>query len=140
MRYSSARPAQLSAPATIKTGALEWIPRLRFCFAHGGGVFPFLLGRLLHGWRAHPEAQAASPKSPSEYLGTFYYDSITHDPAALRFLVETVGAERVVMGSDYPFVMGLADPVASLAALPAAAQSQIMEANARQFLGVSASG
>lgn len=130
----------LTTYALLFSGTLERVPPLRFCFAHGGGAFPFLLGRLSHGWRAHPEAQAASPKPPSEYLGAFYYDSITHHPAALRFLVETLGADRIVMGSDYPFAMGSADPVASLSNLPESVQAQIVEANARQFLGVSASG
>lgn len=130
----------LTIYSLLFSGTLERVPRLRFCFAHGGGAFPFLLGRLLHGWRALPEARAAAPKSPSEYLAAFYYDSITHHPAALRFLVETLGADRILMGSDYPFAMGTTDPVAPLAALPVAVQSQIMEANAGRFLGVSGSG
>ena len=125
----------LTIYSLLFSGTPERFSRLRFCFAHGGGAFPLLLGRLSHAWRSIPEARAAAPKPPSECLGGFYYDSITHHPSALRFLVETLGADRVVMGSDYPFAMGPADPVASLADLPDPVKTQIMGANALSFLG-----
>lgn len=127
----------LSIYGLIFSGALERLPRLRLCWAHGGGVFPFLLPRLAFAWQALKPARAAIPKPPAEYLGTFFYDSITHSPAALRFMVETLGADRLVMGSDYPFAMGPSDPVATLKELPAAVQAAMMGANAQRFLGVS---
>lgn len=126
----------LTIYALLFSGSLERSPRLRFCFAHGGGAFALLLARLDHGWRALPEARSETSKSPSESLAAVYVDSITHDRAALRFLVDTLGAERVVMGSDYPFDMGVADPVASLLGLSEVARSQIADASARTFLGV----
>jgi aminocarboxymuconate-semialdehyde decarboxylase len=122
--------------ALLFGGTLARFPRLRVCFAHGGGAFPFLLGRLRFAWEALPEARAALPKPPAEYLGAVFYDSITHSPAALRLLVETLGADRIVMGSDYPFTMGVADPVAPLRELPAPVRAAITEANALRFLGV----
>ena len=76
----------------------------------------------------------AAPRPPSAYLDNFYYDSITHSAAALRFLLDTLGADRVVMGTDYPFAMGVEDPVTELDWV--AEGQRIMGANAERFLGV----
>jgi aminocarboxymuconate-semialdehyde decarboxylase len=118
----------------VTTGAIERFPRLRICWAHAGGAFPFVLPRLEHAWTRIAAVKQAAPKPPSAYLENFYYDSITHSPAALRFLLDTLGAARVVMGTDYPFAMGVDDPVALLAGVPEA--EQIMSTNAERFLGV----
>jgi aminocarboxymuconate-semialdehyde decarboxylase len=96
-------------------GVLERLPDLRICFAHGGGAFPFTLGRLDHGWSVRPEGPAAIPKPPREYARRLHFDSLTHSAANLRFLVAEFGADRVAMGSDYPFDMGSSDPVSAVA-------------------------
>ena len=95
-------------------GVLERLPDLRICFAHGGGAFPFTLGRLDYGWSVRPEGPESIPRRPREYARLLHFDSLTHSPANLRFLVAEFGAERVVMGSDYPFDMGSPDPVAAI--------------------------
>jgi aminocarboxymuconate-semialdehyde decarboxylase len=128
----------LAASTLIYGGVLERLPRLRVCFAHGGGAFPFTLARLDHGWKVRPEGRAAIPRPPREYARLLYFDSLTLSAANLRFLVEQFGAERVVIGSDYPFDMGSADPVGAVAeaALPAAARAQIEGGAAVRLLGL----
>ena len=128
----------LAISKLIFGGVLERLPRLRVCFAHGGGAFPFTLARLDHGWKVRPEGPAAIPQPPREYARRLYFDSLTLSAANLRFIVEQFGADRVVIGSDYPFDMGLDDPVAALAEanLPAAAIAQIEGIAATRFLGL----
>ncbi len=101
----------IAAGHLILSGVMETFPRLKVMLAHGGGALPYIHGRLDRGFRQRPEIGKAIPKPPTEYLRQFYFDSITHDPAALRWLVELVGPERVVLGSDYPFDMGKENPV-----------------------------
>jgi aminocarboxymuconate-semialdehyde decarboxylase len=122
----------------IYGGVLERIPDLRICFAHGGGAFPFTLARLNHGWHVRPEGRAAIPREPRHYARLVYVDSLTCSPANLRFIVETLGPDRVVMGSDYPFDMGDPDPVGSIGAagLAAPARAAIEGENAARFLGL----
>lgn len=119
-------------------GVLERLPDLRICFAHGGGAFPFTLGRLDHGWSVRPEGPAAIPRPPREYARLVHFDSLTHGPANLRFLVAEFGADRVAMGSDYPFDMGCADPVAAIAeaTLGAEATALVEGGTAARFLGL----
>jgi aminocarboxymuconate-semialdehyde decarboxylase len=128
----------LAASKLIYGGVLERLPALRVCFAHGGGAFPFTLARLDHGWKVRPEGPAAIPRPPREYAKQLYFDSLTLSAANLRFLVEQFGADRVVIGSDYPFDMGSDDPVAAVgeAELPAAAREQIEGGTAARFLGL----
>jgi aminocarboxymuconate-semialdehyde decarboxylase len=128
----------LAISKLIFGGALERLPNLRVCFAHGGGAFPFTLARLDHGWRVRPEGPAAIPKPPREYARRLYFDSLTLSPANLRFLAEQFGAERVVIGSDYPFDMGADDPVGALAEanLPSAARAAIESTAAARFLAL----
>jgi aminocarboxymuconate-semialdehyde decarboxylase len=117
-------------------GVLERLPDLRICFAHGGGAFPFTLGRLDYGWTVRPEGPASIPKRPREYARLLHFDSLTHSPANLRFLVNEFGAERVAMGSDYPFDMGSPDPVAAVgeAGLDPSARALIEGGTAARFL------
>src|SRR5262249_58087314 len=92
---------------------LDRHPGLRIIAAHGGGYLPFYIGRSDHGWQVRPESHS-SVDEPSAYLRKLWFDSLVHSPVVLRHLVETVGADRVVLGSDYPFDMGSDDPVAEL--------------------------
>lgn len=91
-------------------GVLDRHPGLRVVAAHGGGYLPTYLGRSDHAWQVRPEARdCAGP--PSSYLRLLWFDSLVHSPDALRALVNAVGADRVLLGSDYPFDMGVTDPV-----------------------------
>ncbi|MEO8041364.1 MAG: amidohydrolase family protein [Acidobacteriota bacterium] len=106
-------PAEVSRAicSLIFAGVLERLPRLRICFAHGGGAFPATIGRIEHGYDVRPDLCAIdNPHSPREYLNRMYFDSLVHEPAALDYLIDLVGAERIALGSDYPFPLGEAEP------------------------------
>lgn len=88
-------------------GVLERLPGLRVAFAHGGGSFPYTLGRIEHGWLVRPDLVAVDNKpNPRSYLGRFWVDSLVHDPYMLRFLVNQMGIDKVALGTDYPFPLG----------------------------------
>lgn len=102
-------PAETSRAicSLIFSGVLEKCKNLRICFAHGGGEFPYTLGRIEHGFKVRPDLCAVdNDKSPREYLGKFWLDSLVHDVDMLAYLVKLVGAERVALGTDYPFPLG----------------------------------
>ena len=91
----------------IFSGVLERLPNLRICFAHGGGSFPYTLGRIEHGFEVRPDLVAVdNPRNPREYLGKFWLDSLVHEPLMLDYLVNLVGADKVALGTDYPFPLG----------------------------------
>jgi aminocarboxymuconate-semialdehyde decarboxylase len=96
----------LSICCVIFGGVLEKLPRLRICFAHGGGAFPSTLGRIEHGFRARPDLFVANRTNPREYLGRFYVDSLVHDPQLLEYMMKLMGASSIALGSDYPFPLG----------------------------------
>lgn len=100
----------IAAAHLIFGGVLDRLPRLQVCLPHAGGALPYLAGRLRRGQRVRPEAKDAARRPVTAYLRRFTYDTITHDPAALRYLVDTVGADRVMLGSDFCFDMGYERP------------------------------
>jgi aminocarboxymuconate-semialdehyde decarboxylase len=102
------------AARLIFSGVLDEIPDLRLVLMHGGGYLPYQIGRLDHGYRVRPESRGCRA-APSEYLGRFWFDTITHAAAPLRFLVGLVGAAHVVYGTDFPFDMA-AGPLSEQAA------------------------
>ncbi len=109
MPWTVGMPAetQLALVSMIVGGSFDKLPKnLRICFAHGGGAFVFLLGRLENAWKHHPVARGVSEFAPSHYLDRFYMDSAVFDSTTLEFLVKKMGADRVVLGSDYPFPLG----------------------------------
>src|SRR5574341_642103 len=126
----------LAAARLILGGVLERLPRLRICFAHGGGAFPAALGRLDHGHRVRPEAKKHIAEPPSRYAKRLYFDTLTHDARLLAFNLEKFGSERIMVGSDYPFDMGVDHPLAQLEglALTAADRDNITHKTARRFL------
>ena len=88
-------------------GILEQFPRLKICFAHGGGSFPFTIGRIEHGYNVRPDLCATDCKlSPRNFLGKFWTDSLVHDTTAIKLLVDIIGEDRVILGTDYPFPLG----------------------------------
>ncbi len=106
-------PAEVSRAicSLIFSGTLERLRDLRICFAHGGGSFPATLGRIDHGFNVRPDLCAVdNPHSPRRYLSRMYFDSLVHEPAKLDFLIKLVGADQVMLGTDYPFPLGELEP------------------------------
>ena len=128
------------------SGVFDRFPKLRVAFAHGGGAFPFTFGRIEHAFHVRPDLVAIDNRTePREYLRSahrparFYVDSLVHDPAALKMLVEMFGAHRVALGSDYPFPLGEHQPGALIESDPylsAAEKRQILGETAREFLAL----
>ena len=99
---------------------------------------PYQIGRLAHGYKVRREAKADTPNSPLQLLRRFYFDALTHDVDALRFLIDKVGADRVLIGTDAPFDMAEDDPLAMIAAVPGltdAQRARILGLNALELLG-----
>ncbi|MFJ6572259.1 amidohydrolase family protein [Streptomyces sp. NPDC091292] len=99
----------------IFSGVFDRHPRLRILAAHGGGYLPVYMGRAEHAWRERADARTCE-RPPSAYLSEIFFDSLVYTPHALRHLVDTVGAGQVLLGSDYPYDMGVTDPPARLTA------------------------
>jgi aminocarboxymuconate-semialdehyde decarboxylase len=98
---------QLGMLSLILSGALERIPdRLKICFAHGGGSFAWLLGRVDNAWRHRDIVRQDCPNLPSSYARRFHVDTAVFDPGALRLLTDVMGTDRVMLGSDSPFPLG----------------------------------
>jgi aminocarboxymuconate-semialdehyde decarboxylase len=128
LENSIGRPAETSIALAglIMSGVFERFPALRLCAVHGGGFTPFQIGRLDRSFHARPDVAAARiSKPPSEYLRQLYLDTVVHDPATLRFLVDLVGADHLVLGSDYPFEMGDTDPLRTIASVPGITAAEI---------------
>jgi aminocarboxymuconate-semialdehyde decarboxylase len=126
----------LAAALLIYGGVLERHPNLRVVLYHAGGALPALVGRLDMGYRLVPECRSAIPRPPSSYASQFHFDIIAHSRTTLSHLIKTYGADRFVVGSDYPLPAGLAHPVEEVKALGLAAddENKILGANARQLL------
>jgi predicted TIM-barrel fold metal-dependent hydrolase len=133
------QPAEtaLALSHLIFGGTLDRHPSLRLLAAHGGGFLPTYIGRSDHAWTVRPDARGCA-QAPSSYLRRIWYDALVYTPQALAHLVEAAGADRVVLGTDYPFDMGVADPVerASAAGLPAADLQAILSGNAATLFGL----
>lgn len=142
MPWLVAMPAetQLGILSLILSGAFERIPEsLKICFAHGGGGFAFLLGRVDNAWRHRDIVREDCPKLPSEYVKRFYVDSAVFDPKALRLLAEVMGTDRIMLGSDYPFPLGeqqIGSLVANQPEFSDADKAAICAGNAIEFFGL----
>jgi aminocarboxymuconate-semialdehyde decarboxylase len=121
-------------------GVLERHPDLKICLSHGGGFLPYQAGRFGHGYDVRPEAKVHLEHPPEESIGRLFYDTILHSKPTLEFLVSSAGADRVLLGSDYPFDMGNLDCVARVAALdiPAPQRDLILGGYADRVLQVRA--
>lgn len=160
MAWLVGMPAEtaLAVCNVLMSGLLDRVPKLRICFAHGGGSFPGTLGRIEHGFMARPDlCQTETKTPPRAYTRTmqlsgpaggtvqrparFYVDSLVHDAEALRTLIKLMGVERIALGSDYPFPLGEDRPgelIESMRELVARDRSQMLYRTALEFLGPNA--
>lgn len=127
----------IAAACLVFGGVLERYPRLKICLAHGGGFVPYQAGRFQHAFDVRPETKVHLPNGPAASIGRLYYDTILHSKPALEFLISTMGPDRVLLGSDYPFDMGNLDCVARVRALSIEPTSRdlILGGYARTVLG-----
>ena len=125
----------IAACHLIFGGVLDRHPKLQIALPHAGGVLPILIGRIDQGWRTRPELKSL-PQAPSAYLQRFTYDTIIHSKAAMEFVIKEVGAERIMLGSDYCFTMGYARPVQFLEQVDLTSQDRkmILGGNASRML------
>ncbi len=146
MGWTVGMPAetQLSIVALILSGAFERLPRsLRLCFAHGGGSFTFLLGRMENAFANRDIARGKAANPPSYYLDRFSVDCAVFDPRALRLVVEVMGSERIMLGTDYPFPLGerrMGALVREADFLDPKERAAILGGNAGRFLGLEPAG
>ncbi|RSM75711.1 aminocarboxymuconate-semialdehyde decarboxylase [Amycolatopsis sp. WAC 01375] len=142
-RWLTAMPAEthLSILALVLGGVFDRIdPSLKICFAHGGGSFAFWLGRMENAWHRRNDVIGTSEFPPSHYLDRFHVDSVVFDERALRLLVDTLGAERVMVGSDYPYPLGerpVGEVVRKSGFLSETERQLITSGNAERFLSLS---
>ena len=146
-------PAETSLAicSMIFGGVFERFPKLRVAFAHGGGAFPFTFGRIEHAFHVRPDLVAIDNNTnPRKYVARknekgdvtpahFYVDSLVHDGDALRMLLKVFGAQRVALGSDYPFPLGegrAGTLIESIEDLSAKERTQLLSGTAREFLGL----
>jgi len=120
----------------ILKGMFEKYPSLRLCLSHGGGLLAFNIWRLDHSYGLRPELKRTLPQKPSEYLRKLYFDTIVHSVKALEYLVKVAGADRVVIGTDYPMAMGDFEAVRQVKdlELQAAERELILGGNAARAL------
>lgn len=137
-------PAEVSRAicSLIFGGVLERLPGLRIAFAHGACAFAATVGRVEHGFQCRPDLCAVDNEvSPLSYLGRFFVDSLTHDPRALRFIIEMFGEDKIALGSDYPFPLGEAVPgemIERMSDLSSSTKEKLLWSNALNWLNRSA--
>ncbi len=132
----------IAAARLVFSGVMERHPGLNLVLSHGGGTLPFLAGRLDLAYHApkheaNPACRANISKPPSQYLRQFYYDSVVASPASLRLLIDLVGPERVMFGTDFPYEIGDADGAIArpvIGELPSHQRDRILGENARDIL------
>ncbi|MGH7368160.1 MAG: amidohydrolase family protein [Candidatus Rokuibacteriota bacterium] len=128
----------IAAANLIFGGVLDRLPRLQVVLPHAGGTFPYVWGRLQRGQKVRPEAAKGAKRPVRAYLRRFTYDTISHDAAALRYLIDTVGADRVMLGTDFCFDMGYERPLAVIrdkgVKLSRAEQARVIRENAARLL------
>jgi aminocarboxymuconate-semialdehyde decarboxylase len=121
-------------------GVIERFPKLRFCFAHGGGSFPATLGRIEQGFQMRPDlCQVRTQTSPGQLFERVYIDALVHDGPMLQYIVERFGAERVALGTDYPFPLGELEPGALIESIEGFApqvKERLLSGTALEWLGL----
>lgn len=130
----------IAAASMTLSGLFQKLPSLRVCFAHGGGAYGGILGRIEKGYSCRPDLVATeSSISPRAQLGSFYVDSLTHDPAMLKHVISLFGMGRVMLGSDYPFPLGEDRPgemISLMSEIGAKEKEKLLWRNAWEWLGI----
>jgi len=119
----------IAAACLIFGGVMDRFPKLKICLAHGGGFTPYQAARWEHGWAVRPEPKKNVKEQPVDIAGRFFYDTILHSAPVLEFMIGHVGADHVLMGSDYPYDMGMLDCVDHVRGL------KISDADKSEILG-----
>ncbi len=125
--------------AFVYGGVMDACPDLRVCLSHGGGYTCFGIGRMDRGWQVRPEAREHLSQPPSNYLNKFWYDTITHSEEALRYIIDSVGIDKVVFGTDWPYDMCTDWPVSWILGLDSLSQEEkdkILWKNLEELLGI----
>jgi aminocarboxymuconate-semialdehyde decarboxylase len=125
----------IAAASLIFGGVLDRYPTLRVCLVHGGGAFPYLMGRWSHGYAAFPECHTSNGPA-ADYARRFYFDTLTHDARMLKFLHNLVGADRLMLGTDTPYPAGDKEPLAKLRHAGLESEPAILGENAARLLGL----
>jgi aminocarboxymuconate-semialdehyde decarboxylase len=138
--YTVGMPSEtaLAAASLVWSGVMEKFPGLKICFAHGGGSFPFILPRLDYGWNVWPHLRLTT-LPPSHYARNFYFDSLTYDPLNIKYLLDRFGHERIMLGSDYPFLLRETPPgkvIDETLELSEEQKKALVGGNALRFLNV----
>jgi aminocarboxymuconate-semialdehyde decarboxylase len=131
--------SSLAICSMIFGGVLERLPKLRVAFAHGGGSFPATIGRIEQGYLVRPDLCAVdNDVNPREYLKKIYIDSLVHDPDTLDFLVRTMGADKIALGTDYPFPLGELEPGHLIESMPYGLdiKERLLSGTALEWLGL----
>ena len=129
----------IAQASLIFGGVLERLPALKICCAHGGGYSPWIRGRWRHGHASRHEARDVITKPVYEYLSRMYFDTCVFDPASLEFLIKTMGADHVLLGTDYPTPMidaGQVSVIDKIAGLSTQDKENVMGGNAARLLGL----
>ncbi len=135
------RPAEttIAIARLVMAGVFDRYPKLKVCVVHGGGFLPYQIGRMQQGWRAMPGVADTDLRTPPlETLRRLYFDTVLHNPQALRYLIDLVGADRIMIGTDYPFEAGDHDPLATIEAIPRLTgdeRTMILSGTARTLIG-----
>ena len=142
--YTVGMPSEtaLAAASLIWSGVMEKCPNLKVCFAHGGGSFAYILPRLDQGWEVWPHLRLTE-HPPSYYAKKFYFDSLVYDKDNFAFLLERFGHDKIIMGSDYPFLLREINPgkvIDESLQLSNEVKKAVLGENARQFLNLAKSG
>jgi aminocarboxymuconate-semialdehyde decarboxylase len=138
--YTVGMPSEtaLAAASLVWGGVLEKFPSLKICFAHGGGSFPYILPRLDQGWKVWPHLRLTT-HPPSHYARNFYFDSLNYDPLNIKYMIDRFGHERILLGSDYPFLLRETPPgkvIDEMLELTDEQKRAILGENALRFLNV----
>jgi aminocarboxymuconate-semialdehyde decarboxylase len=136
-------PAETSLAicSMIFGGVFERLPNLKVAFAHGGGSFPATISRIEHGFKVRPDLCAVdNQKNPRSYLGKFYIDSLVHDERMLDYLIDLMGADRIALGSDYPFPLGEHVPGQLIESMPYSDHTKelLLSGTALEWMGMHA--
>ena len=134
-------PAETSRAicSMIFSGVFEKFPKLRVAFAHGGGSFPLTIGRIEHGFNVRPDLVAIdNPINPRHYIGKFWIDSLVHDEAAMKCIVDVMGEDSICLGSDYPFPLGEHHPGSLIESMDfsSASKEKFLYQNGMDWLGL----